>query len=68
MEYYQLGIKHAEDFIAQGETDSKVRELVLSMYDNYSSTYGNIGQIGQVIQLLPMEGLWSWISLDIFPK
>ncbi len=64
LENYKLGINHAEDFINKGETDSKVREEVLKLYDNYSSTYSNIGQEGQIIQLLPMQGLWSWMAFD----
>jgi hypothetical protein len=63
LEYYQHGLKHAEDFLKQGETATGVREYVLKLYDSYSSAYYNNKQIGQVIPILPMKGLWSWVAL-----
>ncbi|MDM8558861.1 hypothetical protein [Candidatus Parabeggiatoa sp. HSG14] len=54
MLYYQRELKHAEDFLKQGKRASEVREWVLKLYDNHSSTYYNNEQIGQVISLLPI--------------
>ncbi len=60
---FQRGLEHAEAFLAQGETATGVRESVLGLYNGYSVTYYNTGQTGQVISLLPINGLWSWIAL-----
>ncbi len=61
---YQRGLEHAEDFLEQGETAASVRELVLQLYNiGFSGTYYNTGQTGQVISLLPINGLWTWVAL-----
>jgi CHAT domain-containing protein len=60
--YSQRGIDHAETFLTQGETN--VAERVFMLYDIHLSLYFYTDQIGQLLSLLPMKGLWSWIALN----
>jgi len=61
--YLQRGLEHAEAFVEQGETSAGVREPVLSLYDGITDVWTESEQIGQVIQHLPLLGLWSWTRL-----
>ena len=65
LNYFQRGLDHADIFLTQGETNNMgLREKLLRLYHNYTSQYYNTGQIGQVIRLLPLNGLWSWLAAD----
>jgi len=63
LDSYQRGLKHAEQFLTQGEIAAGVREEVLRLYDGISTVFHNSGQKGLEIQHLPALCLWSWISL-----
>ncbi len=63
LDSYQRGLKHAENFLTQGETAAGVREYVLILYNSISVVFGRSGQKSLGIQQLPALGLWSWRSL-----
>ena len=62
LKYFQRGIDHAKTFLIQSEINAGAWDAVLKLYENYLNY--NTGQIGRMISLLPMKGLWAWVALD----
>jgi hypothetical protein len=64
MKYYQRGLHYAEQFLAQGETASGVRERVLQLYEKIPNTLTESRQTGLATQSLPISAFWTWTSFS----
>ena len=56
-ELYQRGIKHAEEFLAQGKISSIVQGYILHLYSSATTTLAQTNQIGRETQFSAVLGL-----------